>query len=140
METSKKLRIAVTVLMLAAALCVLVGKSVTYFSGFSLSTNYIGALFPTEDSSVRHNFTVYVWMVLTSGVAAAALVWIRKPWAALVTGLVCLSSPVYHVIRSMENEYGVFQFDGIWDFLMVTLPVASVILCLALFRSVRAES
>lgn len=140
MKKSSKIRIAITALMLAAAACVLVGKSILYGPGFSLSYPYIDALFPGPDTSFMPTTTVYVWLLLASGVAASALSWVPAAWAALAACCVCASSLVYHGVRSIQNGYSVFQIDGVWEFLMLALPLAAAILCIALFRAKRAEA
>lgn len=137
MKKMIKLRLTIALLMLAAAACVLLGKTTIGGPGFSLTYNYIDALFPTPDSSWRENAIVYAWILFASGIAAAGLVWIKGAWAALVTCAVCVSSLVYHVIRSVENKYGVFQIDGVWEFFMLALPLVAAILCVALFKAIR---
>lgn len=139
MKSTTKLRITVTLLLLASIVCVLTGKSIVYAPGFTLSSDYIDALFPAADSSFRLNFTIYLWFLMAGGVIAAAIVWIPKAWAALAACGVCLVSPVYHVIRSIQNDYGVLQFDGMCDFFLLALPLTAVIFCLVLFRAQRME-
>ena len=140
MKKSIKFRIAITALMLAAAACVLVGKSILYGPGFSLSYSYIDALFPGQGTSFKPTTTVYVWLLLTSGVATVVLAWGQAAWAAPAACCVCASSLVYHVVRSVQNGYSVFQIDGMWEFFMLALPLAAAIFCVALFRAKRAES
>ncbi|MEA5015061.1 MAG: hypothetical protein VB099_10920 [Candidatus Limiplasma sp.] len=140
MKKSSKIRVAITALMLASAACVLLGKSILYGPGFSLSYPYIDALFPGQGTSFKPTTTVYVWLLLVSGVAASALAWVPAVWAAPTACCVCASSLVYHVVRSVQNGYSVLQIDGMWEFFMLALPLAAVILCVALFQVKRAES
>ncbi|MBR2571709.1 MAG: hypothetical protein IKE30_06220 [Clostridia bacterium] len=139
MQKALKLRAAIAVMMLAAAACVLLGKSVIYGPGFTLSYPYIGALFPAADSGFRATTTIYVWILLAGGVAAAVVVWLKPAWAALAAFAICLSSLVYHVIRSVQGGFSVFQIDGVWEFFMLALPLVSAVLCIVLYRTIKQE-
>lgn len=138
MKKTMGLRIAIALLLLGGAACVLVGKSVIYGPGFSLSYPYIDALFPKADSAFRRSTTVYVWLLLAGGVAGAALVWLKSAWSSLAVCAISLSSLVYHVIRGVQNGYSPFQIDGLWEGLMLALPLVAAVLCVVLFRARRA--
>lgn len=139
MKKSNRLRISITLLMLAAAACVLVGKSVVHGPGFTLSYNYIDSLFPAADSAWKRTAVSYSWSLLTSGIIASVLVWVRKTWMVPITAFVCLSSTINHVIRCALEHYSVFQIDGVWEFFMLVLPLASMALCLWLLCEMRKE-
>ena len=139
MNTSKKLRITITLLSLAAVLCVLLGKSIIYVPGFTLSYSFIDALFPPADTSFLPSTTIYVWILVIGSLITCVLIWLRHAWAALAGCAASLSSLVYHVIRSIQNGYSVFQIDGIWEFFMLALPLVSVVLCIALYRDIKQE-
>ncbi|MDI9521023.1 MAG: hypothetical protein QM308_07740 [Bacillota bacterium] len=139
MNTSKKLRITITLLSLAAVLCVLLGKSIIYVPGFTLSYSFIDALFPPADTSFLPSTTIYVWILVIGSLITCVLVWLRHAWAALAGCAASLSSLVYHVIRSIQNGYSVFQIDGIWEFFMLALPLVSAVLCIVLYRDIKQE-
>ena len=140
MKTSRKLRVTITLLSLAAVLCVLFGKSIIYGPGFTLSYSYIDALFPPADSSFLPSTLIYVWILVIGSLITCVLIWLRHAWAALAGCAASLSSLVYHVIRSIQNGYSVFQIDGIWEFFMLTLPLVSAALCIVLYRTVKDEA
>jgi hypothetical protein len=138
-KKSSKLCILITALSLAAIPCVLLGESVLYGFGFTLSYPYIDALFPSADTSFRLSFTIYLWMLVGGSVLTSALVWIRRSWAALAGCVVSLSSLVCHVVRSVLDGYSVFQIDDVWRFFMLALPLAAAIACIILFLAIRQE-
>lgn len=78
MNTSKKLRITITLLSLAAVLCVLLGKSIIYVPGFTLSYSFIDALFPPADTSFLPSTTIYVWILVIGSLITCVLVWLRR--------------------------------------------------------------
>ena len=139
MKGSIKLCIAITLVMLTAMVCVLVGINELNV-GFGLITHkYIDALFPTADTSFRPTTTIYLWVLLASGALAILLAWVRKPVTALAAVLACLASPIYHVVRSIQNEYSPFMLDGMWDVLMILLPLAGAALCAILYVRLKRE-
>jgi len=140
MKKTNKLCILVTALSFAAILCVLLGKSIISGSGFTLSYPFIDALFPSADSSFRPSTIIYVWMLVGGSVVASALIWLRRAWSALAGCVVSLSSLAYHVVRSVQNGYSVFQIDGVWEFFMLALPLAAAVACIALFRAIKEEA
>ena len=140
MQKTTKLKIWITILMLAAAACTLVGKSIMSFSGgISLSYNYIDALFPNAKTSFRSTTTVYAWLLLAGGVLACVFVWLRGAWTAIVACVLCAGSLVWHIVTSIINGYSVFEINGIWEFFMLALPLIGAILCVLLFRAAREE-
>lgn len=138
MEKTMKLKIWITVLMLAAAACTLVGKSIMSFSGgISLTYDYIDALFPTAETSFRSTTTVYAWLLLAGGVLAGAFVWLRRAWTALVACALCASSLIWHIATSIINGYSILEINGAWEFAMLALPLVAAVLCVILFRAAR---
>lgn len=130
----KKNRVIITLLMLASAALVFVGKSIIYGPGFSISYSYIGALFPDADTSFRWTTTVYCWLLLVCGVLASIFAWLKPKWAAVLTLILCLCPVIWHVIASIINHYGVFDLSGIWDWLMLLLPLIAALFSIALIR------
>ena len=119
----KKYRVMITLLMLASAALVFVGKSIIYGPGFTISYNYIDALLPSADSSWRWTARVFVWILLVSGVLASVVVWLKPRWAPVLTLVLCLCPVIWHIVASIINHYGVFDLSGIWEVLMLLLPL-----------------
>ena len=131
----KKYSIAITLLTLAAVVVVFVGKTYLNLYGILLTNDFITALFPNGETSWRWTFVVFLWLSLGCGVLASVFAWIKAKWASVLTLILCLCPIVWHVISSIINHYSVFDLSGIWEVLLLLLPLIAAVFSILLIKA-----
>lgn len=131
----KKHSIAITLLMLTCVVIVFVGKTYLGFSGIVLTSDFITALFPNGETGWRWTFVTFLWLSLGCGVLASIFAWLKPKWASVLTLILCLCPVAWHVISSIINHYSVFDLSGIWEVLLVVLPLIASVFSILLIKA-----
>ena len=133
MKKSTQACLFVTALMLTAAALVVFGKSVLNTGmGIVLEYSYFDALKGT--SSFYPETVLWLQVLFVTGILAAGLIWVRKPWTTIVTMILCLSSVIIRMYGNAKHGYGLFTFDEIAGMLMMLLPFLAAGLCIWMLR------
>ena len=138
MKKSTQVCLLVTIVMLIAAALVIFGKSVLNTGmGIVIEYPYIDALKGT--SSFYPETVLWLRVLFVTGILAAGLIWVRKPWSAVVTMILCLSSVIIRMYGNAKRGFGLFTFDEFAGMLMMLLPILAAGLCIWLLRLLKEQ-
>ena len=136
----KKTRIAILILMLIAAACVLFGSTRISVGLLTFISPYRTAVFAGKDSSWFLATRMQLSLILADTLLVAVLIWIKNRWAAAVCAVACfLPSACLLVFRALDHKK-MFAFDNLYDVLLFFLPLAAACLCFRLLQARQKEA
>lgn len=140
MKKTTTLCIVITILMLSYAAIAFFGESELYIGFGSVTYYFRDAFLSPAETSFRPSFIVCLWAALITGILTPVFAWIRRQWSSIIAALASLAGVFFYVRNSLIAQYGIFEFDSWMDATLFFLPLASLVLCIILFKQIRDES
>lgn len=140
MKKTTTLCIVITILMLSYAAIAFFGESELYIGFGSVTYYFRDAFLSPAETSFRPSFIVCLWAALITGILTPAFAWIRRQWSSIIAALASFAGVFFYIRNSLIAQYGIFEFDSWMDATLFFLPLASLVLCIILFKQIREES